>query len=137
MNTSTIKALAKEVAAKPRAKKEVSLVQETTILADGSTLQPLPVKNSSDVLRASLLMLFKHVSDIHVSVVEIISDKFNIPIEDLHKAITEDPRWNEMFVHPLITDLTRTVDEHAVPAKKTETKKKAIVISDEPELVFD
>lgn len=136
MNPSTVKALAKEVSAMPRTKKEVRLVQEATVLADGSTLQPLAVKKSSDVLRASLLMLFKHVSDIHVSLVEIVSEKFGIPIEDLHKAITEDPRWSAMLEHPLITDLTKTVDEHSVPAK-AEAKKQTIIISDEPELVFD
>lgn len=136
MNPSTVKALAKEVSAMPRTKKEVRLVQEATVLADGSTLQPLAVKKSSDVLRASLLMLFKHVSDIHVSLVEIVSEKFGIPIEDLHKAITEDPRWSTMLENPLITDLTKTVDEHSVPAK-AEAKKQTIIISDEPELVFD
>ncbi len=133
---ATVKELAKETFKKP-----ITLVQEPCILADGSTLKPLQVKNSSDVLRTSLLMLFKHISDIHVTVVEVISEKFGIPIEDIHKAITEDPRWEEMFVHPLITDLTATIEENklpAVPPSKTETKtaKKPIVIDDEEELIF-
>jgi hypothetical protein len=131
VSNATVKALAKETAKKLPTKKKVTLVQEPVILADGSTMKPLPVKNASDVLRGSLLMLFKHVADIHVTVVEIVADKFGIPVEDLHKAITEDPRWAEMFVHPLITDLTETAMTNATKPKPK------IILSDEPEIVFD
>lgn len=125
MDTQTIKTLAKGITG---AKKPLTLVQEPVLLADGSTMKPLAVTNSSDVLRVSLLMLFKHVADIHVSLVEIVADKFGLKIEDIHKAINEDPRWAAMFVHPLITDLTATIEEHSVPApgpKAAEAKPKA------------
>ncbi len=131
MNNQQVKALAKETFKKLPTKKKVTLVKEEVVLADGSTFNPMPVKSSSDVLRASLLMLFKHVSDIHVTLVEIVADKFGLSIEDIHKAVNEDPRWAEMFVHPLISDLTATVEERAVP------KKEAVVFSEAPELVFD
>lgn len=99
-------------------KKPVKIVSETIVLADGSTMEPLEVNTSSDVLRASLLMLFKHVSDIHLSVVEIIADKFKIPLEDVQKAITDDPRWRDMFVNPILTDLTKSVEETTASPKK-------------------
>jgi hypothetical protein len=156
MNTN---ALAKEVLKAPRTKKTVTLVKEEVVMADGSQFVPMDVKNSSDVLRASLLMLFKHVSDIHVSLVEIVADKFGLNIEDIHKAIQDDPRWAQMFVNPLITDLTATAKEHSVPKKqrKPRTKKVAapapvpvavavvvsstddeeLVFNDDDELVFD
>jgi hypothetical protein len=119
MDLNAVAALSKEALKKPLKKKPILIsAEEEIILADGSIMEPLEVKTSSDVLRASLLMLFKHVADIHVSVVEIVADKFKIPIEDLHKTITDDPRWQEMFVNPLITDLTKTVSENTSPAKK-------------------
>ena len=142
MNATQIKALAKDAKKQLHTKKEITLVKEPCILADGSTVKPLQVKSSSDVLRVSLLMLFKHISDIHVTVVEVVSEKFGIPIEDIHEAITEDPRWSEMLKHPLITDLTAALEENKVsaPAPKPVPKppaKKTIIISDEPELVFE
>lgn len=131
MNNNQVKSLAQEVAQQPPSKKKVQLVQEPIVLSDGSTMKPLHIKSSGDVLRASLLMLFKHVSDIHVTLVEIIAEKFGLSIEDIHKAINEDPRWAAMFVDPLLTDMTATIEENKV----TKPKRK-IQISDEPELIF-
>lgn len=147
MNTQNVNALAKEVLKAPRTKKPVTLVKEETILSDGRVFVPMEVKNSSDVLRASLLMLFKHVSDIHVSLVEIVAEKFGLKIEDIHAAIQEDPRWAQMFVNPLITDLTATAEKQA--SRKPRAKKpvavatpkaqvdEELVFNDDEELVFD
>lgn len=128
-----VKALAKEVV---QTKKQVTLCAGPVHLADGALLKPLEVKDSSDVLRASLLMLFKHVADIHVTVVEIVADKFGLKVEDIHKAINDDPRWSDIFNHPLVSDLTATCEANAVPEPKPKPKKH-IVISEEPDLVFD
>lgn len=140
MNTQQVKALVQETMKQPPVKKTITLDTDEVFLADGSKFKPLPVKNSSDVLRASLLMLFKHVSDVHVTIVEIIAEKFDLSVEDIHKTITEDPRWDAIFVHPLISDLTETAHNQAVPkaeVKHKEPPKKKIILSDEPELVFE
>lgn len=138
MNTSQLNTLAKEALKLPRTKKEIVLDNDEVFLADGSKFKPIPVKNTSDVLRGSLLMLFKHVSDIHVTIVEIIAEKYGLSVEDIHKTITEDPRWSQMFVHPLISDLTETAEKQAEPpAKPKAPSKKKVILSDEPELVFE
>ncbi len=116
----------------PKTKKNVKLVQEPVILSDGSTMKPLQIKSPSDVHRASLLMLFKHVSDIHVTLVEIIAEKYGLSVEDIHKTINEDPRWAAMLENPLITDLTATVEENKVSKPKRTIK----ILDDEPELIF-
>jgi hypothetical protein len=113
--------------------KKVTLVQEPVTLANGNTFTGVPVKTSSDVLRVSLLMLMKHVSDVHVTVMEIIAEKFGHSVEDLHNAIVEDPRWEKILQDPLITDLTETAIAHSQKPKR----KNPIKISTEPELVFD
>lgn len=129
----SVKTLAKKTLSTPPAKKQVQVVQETVTLADGSTFTPMPVKNANDALRASLLMLFKHVADVHVTVVEIVAEKFGLQVEDIHNAITDDPRWTTLLVNPLISDLTAAATETAVPVKK----KKTIKVSQEPDLVFE
>ena len=136
-NVPLVKALANEVASMPVAKKPVTLCKEPVLLADGSTLKPLEVKNHSDVFRASLLMLFKHISDIHVTVVEIVADKYGLKVEDIHKAVTEDPRWDEILSNPLVSELTATCEANAVKPDLPAKPKRKIVISDEPDLVFD
>jgi hypothetical protein len=118
-------------ALKSSKKKSITFVQEPVVLADGSDFIPMPVNNSSDLLRATLLTLFKHVADIHITVVEVIAEKFGLSVEEIHNAITEDPRWQKMLVDPVITDLTATTKQQSKPAKKP------IKISQEPELTFD
>jgi len=133
MNKQTVTAVAKQALKAPRKKKNLKLVNEEVTLADGSAFVPLPVQNKSDVLRASLLILFKHVADIHCEVVEIIADKFGHSVEELHEAIVEDPRWQKMLVDPLVVDLTETAKKQSVAKPK---KRVVIQTSDEPELVF-
>ena len=137
MNQQTVASVAKEAVKAPRKKMNLKLVKEEVTLADGATFVPMPVKNSSDILRASLLILFKHVADIHYNVVEIIADKFGHNVEDLHNAIVEDPRWQQMLVDPLVVDLTATAQENSAAPAKPKKKKTVIQTSDEPELVFD
>jgi hypothetical protein len=118
MDNATVKALAKETFAKARFNKPIELKSEEVILTDGSVFNPMPVKNSSDLLRATLLMMFKHVADIHVVVVQVIAEKFGLDINDIEKAITEDPRWTQMLMNPIITDLTTTAMENSSPPPK-------------------
>ena len=127
---TSVPALA-EKAIKASKKKPVTLVREPVVMADGSEFVPMAVNNSSDLLRASLLTLFKHVADIHITVVEVIADKFGLSIDEIHTAITEDPRWKKMLVDPVISDLTQSAKEQSKPAKT------AIKVSSEEELIFD
>lgn len=115
--------------------KPIRLVQEKVPLATGGTLEPLPVETPKDALRATLLMLFKHVADVHVTIVEILAEKYNLKVDEIHDAITSDPRWTEMLTNPVISDLTASVKEHTAPPPKPPKRK--IQISTEEELVFD
>lgn len=133
MNKQTVSTLAKEALKTQPKKKPIKLVEEPAILADGATMTPLPVKTSNDALTASLLMLFKHVADVHVTLVEIVAEKFNLKLDDVMEAIREDPRWQKALEEPLVTELTATAKAHAVPPKP----KRVIKISEEPELVFE
>ena len=133
MNKQSIAALTKEALKASPKKKSITLVKEEVRLADGSDFTPITVTNTNDALRASLLMLFKHVADIHVTLVEIVAEKFGHSVDDIMNAVNEDPRWQNMLVDPLVTDLTAAAKAQSKPP----TKKKAIIIADEPELVFD
>ncbi len=135
--TASVKELAQQTLQTPPKPKSVTMVEEPVTLVDGSTFQPMPVKTANDALRASLLILFKHVADVHVTVVEIIAEKFNLNADEIHKTIVEDPRWNDMLVNPLIVDLTASVQENSIPPKPAPKKKKAIVVSTQADLVFE
>lgn len=96
--------------------------------ADGQSLGPLQVETPRDALRATMMMLFQHVAEIHMAVTEIISEKYNIPQEEIYNAITEHPKWQEMLVNPMIHDLTGEIldktSETASQVSTEEPKKK-------------
>jgi hypothetical protein len=82
---------------------------------------PIPIEinvdvkngNSVSVVAAyaeSLKMILKHVADFHITVVDIISEKYNIPVDEIMKTITLDSRYANMLVDPNIHRLTSNVE---------------------------
>ena len=75
---------------------------------DGQTIPyiPIEIKNGRDAYAASLHMLFNHFAQFHISVVDIISDKYNIPVEEIMNTIKSDDRYINMSVCPNIHELS-------------------------------
>lgn len=100
--------------------KKIQIVKETVRLAEGGILKPLQIDGPHKALQATLLMLFKHVADVHLAVVEAVSQKYDIPEADIIACVTENPKWKDMMVHPLISDLMADVEVAASPAPPPE-----------------
>ena len=58
----------------------------------------------------SLKMILQHVADFHLTVVEIISEKYNISVDEMMKAVTSDPRYANMAVNPEIHRLVEPIN---------------------------
>ena len=70
---------------------------------------PVHVKVKSDARDAyaeSLKMILQHVADFHMTVVDIISEKYNIPVDEIMNTVTSDSRYTNMLVDPKIHHLT-------------------------------
>ena len=105
---------------------------------DGQTIPyiPIEIKNGRDAYAASLHMLFNHFAQFHISVVDIISDKYNIPVEEIMNTIKTDDRYTSMSVCPNIHELSKaassssssvaSVDVHLETATVVDCKKKVI-----------
>lgn len=68
---------------------------------------PIEIKNGRDAYAASLHMLFNHFAQFHISVVDIISDKYHIPVEEIMNTIKSDDRYINMSVCPNIHELSK------------------------------
>ena len=66
---------------------------------------PHKIDNHRKAYAASLHLIFKHVADFHSNMIDIISEKYNIPAEDIINHIHEDPRFINMVADPVITTL--------------------------------
>ena len=76
----------------------------------------------------SLQMIFRHVADFHMTVVDVISEKYNIPVDDIMNAVTFDSRYKNMVVdkdlHRLSTVVGVDVDVVGVGAVNESEQKK-------------
>lgn len=76
-----------------------------------------------DAYAESLKMILQHVADFHITVVDIISEKYNIPVDEIMKTVTSDSRYTNMLVDPKIHHLTSSSSSsnqnHIVEPTKT------------------
>ena len=100
-----------------------------------STTLSIPVKVNESAAAAyteSLKIILKHVADFHITVVDIISQKYNIPVDEIMNTVTSDSRYTNMLVDPKIHHLTSNevkttildvaLEQAQAPAKKTIVK---------------
>lgn len=74
-----------------------------------STTLSIPIQVNRNVVAAyteSLKMILQHVADFHLTVVDIISEKYNIPVDEMMSTVTSDSRYTNMLVDPKIHRLT-------------------------------
>jgi hypothetical protein len=69
---------------------------------------PIEIKNGRDAYAASLHLLFNHFAQFHIAIVDIISDKYHIPVEEIMNTIKLDDRYINMSVCPNIHELSKT-----------------------------
>ena len=58
----------------------------------------------------SLKMILQHVADFHLIVVDIISEKYKIPVNEIMNTVTTDSRYINMVVDPDIHRLTSNLE---------------------------
>jgi hypothetical protein len=85
----------------------------------------IEIQDGRSAYALSLQMIFRHVADFHMTVVDVISEKYNIPVDDIMNAVTSDSRYKNMVVdkdlHRLSTVVGVDVDVGAV--NESEQKK--------------
>lgn len=109
-----------------------------------SPLVSIPVQievhvNARDAYAESLKMILQHVADFHMAVVDIISEKYKIPVDEIMNTVTSDSRYTNMVVDPKIHRLTATaLNQYQVETAETtapvtkKTSEKKIKIKPKP-----
>lgn len=78
----------------------------------------------------SLKMILQHVADFHITVVDIISEKYKIPVDEIMNTVTSDSRYTNMVVDPKIHHFTATLSQNQV--ETTETTETTAAITQAP-----
>lgn len=86
----------------------------------------IEIQDGRSAYALSLQMIFRHVADFHMTVVDVISEKYNIPVDDIMNAVTSDSRYKNMVVdkdlHRLSTVVGVDVDVRNESEQKKEEK---------------
>ena len=78
-------------------------------------------RDARDAYAESLKMILQHVADFHMTVVDIISEKYNIPVDEIMNTVTSDSRYVNMLVDPKIYRLTSYPNQNQVEITETMT----------------
>lgn len=70
--------------------------------------------DARDAYAESLKMILQHVADFHMTVVDIISEKYKIPVDEIMNTVTSDSRYTNMVVDPNIHRFTATLSQNQV-----------------------
>jgi hypothetical protein len=113
-----------------RAKPALNVIQTMTVsnepcyVRDNGVSEPYIPKEITghrEAYAASLHILFKHMADFHITVIEIIAEKYKLSADEMIETIHKDPRYTDMHVNPILSDLSYVNAEDvakAVPSKK-------------------
>ena len=99
----------------------------------------IEIKDGRSAYAASLQMILKHVADFHITVVDIISEKYNIPVDEIMNTVTSDSRYTNTLVSPDIHTLSlnseqkkQSEDGHQPKPSKILSGQKKIKIKPKP-----
>jgi hypothetical protein len=90
------------------APKRARYTEEPVFLNTGGGEEPYIPKNiqtARDAYAASLHLLFKHVADFHILMVDIIAEKYKLDAAEIIHVCHEDKRFQQMVVAPTIHSL--------------------------------
>ena len=88
--------------------KSITVVNEPVLVSkDGSVQEYIPkeIVGYREAYAASLHLVFKHVADFHVAMLEIIAEKYGHDVDEMVKVVQEDSRIKDMTVNPVISGL--------------------------------
>jgi hypothetical protein len=86
----------------------------TTTIKLSIPIQVEVKSETRDAYAESLKMILQHVADFHMTVVDIISEKYNIPVDEIMNTVTADSRYTNMLVDPKIHRLTSSSNQNQV-----------------------
>lgn len=100
LHQSTLHTMASNPTKRPRFVEEPVFIEK-----DGETRSYIPstITTGREAYAASLDMMFHYVADFHMAVVEILSDKTKIPVDELFAAVKSDPRY--IYMHERVNTL--------------------------------
>jgi len=122
------------------APKRARYTEEPVYLNTGGGEEPYVPGNITSAraaYAASLHLLFKHVADFHILMVDIIAEKYKLNAHEIIQACHDDKRFQEMVVSPTIHSLGYFGQEDLSAKREVEVVKPADPVDPVEQLVAE
>lgn len=93
----------------PRSIKSVTIQNEPVFVTKEGVSEPyIPreILTHRDAYSASLHLLFKHVADVHLLMVEVLAEKYNLDADEIIQTVQNDQRMKDITLNPTLESLT-------------------------------
>jgi len=92
-------------------------IEPVYVTKDGTKIPYLPehIVTARDAYSATLHVLFRHVSDFHLSVVSAISKKYGIPEDEIMETIHESEEFKKLTPDPALVTIFDNVEVETQP----------------------
>lgn len=84
---------------------------------------PLNITTAREAYSASLDMIYKHVAEFHVAIVNIIADKYNLSADEIINEVVNDERYKNVFKE---TNSLGYIDNNTVPKEEPKVARKVV-----------
>lgn len=105
-------------AIKKKVRKPIKIVDEPVLIngpdGDAQQMVPLTIATPKDGLKATLHMMMKHTADLHVTVMEIIAEKYGLNVDEMADAVKAHPKWTEMLVNPILHSMSGNIEYKSI-----------------------
>lgn len=113
--------------------KKITVINDKVVVNVGTVEEPYvsyEIKSAHHAVAASLHIMLKHMADMHSLMFQVISEKYNIPMNDIIDVLHEDERVQKMIVEPTVHSLNYFTQDDI--DKTLENKMKNLEIAEEP-----
>jgi hypothetical protein len=82
--------------------------KEPGLINDNGTWRefiPKNIKTNRDAYGASLAIMLKHMADFHYTILEVLSEKYKINIDDMVSVLNTHPKYQDVVSQPIVSSL--------------------------------
>jgi hypothetical protein len=88
--------------------KSVTFSGEPVLVNEDGSLTPYisrEIVGNRSAYAACLHLVFQHTADIHITMMEILAEKYGLSVNDMIETVTKEDRFKNMMIHPALNGM--------------------------------
>ncbi len=107
--------------------KSVTFSGEPVLINEDGSLTPYishEIVGNRSAYAACLHLVFQHTADVHITMMEILAEKYGLSVNDMIETVTKEARFKNMMINPALNGMgyfgPDTVEKVAPPTEDTD-----------------